>query len=210
MFFCFPYIEVSDTWKVKVSILEFLRQSFSPLKSRKSFFILDKPNYWGTGVALFWCQSLWGIHQRKNITPENITWYLKQKDHNQYFSSVFLFFMVYNTVKVLTLLGRKAFGKKSCKRKKEMLLTSIFHFLTVLYPFKQKIQYLFSSHIYCFLMLSVWAPPWWLRGVSNSLPGVCVFDPWLRGTFSPAYFFLSPLQRHVRKVVGGFEKEKLC
>ena len=35
-------------------------------------------------------------------------------------------------------------------------------------------------------------------------------DPRLRRTFFPMYFRLSPLQRHVRKVVGGFGKKKLC
>ena len=35
----------------------------------------------------------------------------------------------------------------------------------------------------------------------------CEFDPRLRRLFFPAYFRLSPLQKHVRKVVGGFGKE---
>ena len=43
----------------------------------------------------------------------------------------------------------------------------------------------------------------------DSLPGGCEFDPCLRQTFFPAYFRLSPLQKHVRKVVGGFG-EKSC
>ena len=43
--------------------------------------------------------------------------------------------------------------------------------------------------------------------VLNSSPGGCEFDPWLRGLFFPAYFRLSPLQKHVRKVVGGFGKK---
>ena len=34
--------------------------------------------------------------------------------------------------------------------------------------------------------------------------GGCEFNLWLRRTFFPAYFCLSPLQKHVRKVVGGF------
>ena len=33
------------------------------------------------------------------------------------------------------------------------------------------------------------------------------FDPRLRQTFFPAYFRLSPLQKHVKKVVGGFGKK---
>ena len=40
---------------------------------------------------------------------------------------------------------------------------------------------------------------WW--------PGGCEFDPRLRRLFFPAYFCLSPLQKHVRKVVGGFGKK---
>ena len=43
--------------------------------------------------------------------------------------------------------------------------------------------------------------------VSDSLPGGCEFDPQLRRTFFPAYFRLSPLQKNVRKVVGGFGKK---
>ena len=43
--------------------------------------------------------------------------------------------------------------------------------------------------------------------VSDSKPGGCEFDPRLRRHFFPAYFRLSPLQKHVRKVVGGFGKK---
>ena len=43
--------------------------------------------------------------------------------------------------------------------------------------------------------------------VSDSWPGGCEFDPRLRRLFFPAYFRLSPLQEHVRKVVGGFGKK---
>ena len=46
--------------------------------------------------------------------------------------------------------------------------------------------------------------------VSDSLPGACEFDPRLRRLFFPAYFRLLPLQKHVRKVVGGFGKKKMC
>ena len=42
--------------------------------------------------------------------------------------------------------------------------------------------------------------------VSDSGPGGCEFDHRLRRLFFPAYFRLSPLQKHVRKVVGGFGK----
>ena len=38
--------------------------------------------------------------------------------------------------------------------------------------------------------------------VSESSPGGFEFDPRLRRTFFPAYFRLSPMQKHVRKVVG--------
>ena len=44
--------------------------------------------------------------------------------------------------------------------------------------------------------------------VSESRPGGCEFDPRLRRLFFPAYFRLLPLQKHVRKVVGGFGKKK--
>ena len=43
--------------------------------------------------------------------------------------------------------------------------------------------------------------------VSDSGPGDCEFDIRLRQLFFPAYFRLSPLQKHVRKVVGGFGKK---
>ena len=39
--------------------------------------------------------------------------------------------------------------------------------------------------------------------MSDSWPDGCEFDPQLRRLFFPAYFRLSPLQKHVRKVVGG-------
>ena len=43
--------------------------------------------------------------------------------------------------------------------------------------------------------------------VSDSRPGGCEFDPRLRRLFFPANFPLSPLQKHVRKVVGGLGKK---
>ena len=46
-----------------------------------------------------------------------------------------------------------------------------------------------------------------MLSVSDSQPGVCKFYPGLRRTFFLAYFRLSPLQKHVRKVVGGFGKK---
>ena len=46
------------------------------------------------------------------------------------------------------------------------------------------------------------APYGWLSGERFGL-----MTWWLRRTFFPAYFRLSPLQKHVGKVVGGFGKE---
>ena len=43
--------------------------------------------------------------------------------------------------------------------------------------------------------------------VSDSWPGGCEFDYWLRRLSFAAYFCLSPLQKHVRKVVVGFVKK---
>ena len=37
--------------------------------------------------------------------------------------------------------------------------------------------------------------------------GGCEFDLWFWRLFYPAYFRLSPLQKHVRKLVGGFGKK---
>ena len=47
--------------------------------------------------------------------------------------------------------------------------------------------------------------PRWLSGKRVGLSD-CEFDTWLRQTFFPAYFCLSPLWNHVRKVVVGFGK----
>ena len=43
--------------------------------------------------------------------------------------------------------------------------------------------------------------------VSDLWPDGCEFDPRFRRTFFPAYFRLSPLKKHVRKVVCGFGKK---
>ena len=43
--------------------------------------------------------------------------------------------------------------------------------------------------------------------MSDSGPGGCEFDTWLRQTFFPAYFRFSPLLKHVKKVVGGFGRK---
>ena len=49
--------------------------------------------------------------------------------------------------------------------------------------------------------------PAWVVNVSDSCPGGCEFDTRLSRTFFPAYFCLSPLLKHVRKVLGGFGKK---
>ena len=43
--------------------------------------------------------------------------------------------------------------------------------------------------------------------VSDLWPDGCEFDTRLRHTLFLAYFHLSPLQKHLRKVVSGFEKK---
>ena len=48
-----------------------------------------------------------------------------------------------------------------------------------------------------------------VESVSDLEPGGSDFDPWMRQLFFPTCFRLSPLQKHVRKVVSGFGK-KCC
>ena len=55
------------------------------------------------------------------------------------------------------------------------------------------------------ISLVIFAPTGWLSGERVGLM-TWWFDPGLRQTFFPAYFNLLPLQKHVRKVVGGFGK----
>ena len=43
--------------------------------------------------------------------------------------------------------------------------------------------------------------------VSDAGPSGCELDPRLRRLFFPAYFRPSPLQKHVKKLVGGFGKK---
>ena len=45
------------------------------------------------------------------------------------------------------------------------------------------------------------------RPAGSVVSGDCEFDSRLRRTFFPAYFRLLALQKHVRKVVGGFGKK---
>ena len=59
-------------------------------------------------------------------------------------------------------------------------------------------QHFITWNIYPFLTLNI-APA--------HVAQWCEFGPWLRPTFFPVYFRLSPLQKHVRKVVGGFGKK---
>ena len=49
-----------------------------------------------------------------------------------------------------------------------------------------------------------------LVSMSDSCFCGCEFDPRLRQSHFLAYFRLSPLQKHVRKVVGGFGKKSVC
>ena len=50
------------------------------------------------------------------------------------------------------------------------------------------------------LNMSLLLPDGSVVSVSDSWPGGCEFNPRLRRTFFPAYFRLSPLEKHVRKV----------
>ena len=60
------------------------------------------------------------------------------------------------------------------------------------------------------LDLNKFVPPMWLSAERVKLITCgCEFDPRLRRTFFPAYIRLSPLQKHLSKVVSGFGK-KLC
>ena len=48
----------------------------------------------------------------------------------------------------------------------------------------------------------------WLSGERvGHRSGGCELDPRLKRTFFPVYFYPSPLQKHVRKVVGGFGRK---
>ena len=102
---------------------------------------------------------------------------------------------------------------------------SIRVFLKFFSPVLRKIGLLFPSHWLLFHITIVKTMDrsvinrYWLAsyygprpggsavGVLDSWPGGCEFDPRLRRLFFPAYFRLSPLQKHVRKVVGGFGKK---
>ena len=66
---------------------------------------------------------------------------------------------------------------------------------------------LFERHFLLYLIASQAPRPGGsVVSVSDTWPIGCEFDPRLRRTFFPAYFRLSPLLKHVRKVVGGIGK----
>ena len=74
----------------------------------------------------------------------------------------------------------------------------------------QQRQDVVSSHVYFKYFLVFWCLPVWLSGERvDSWPGGFELNTWLRRTFFPAYFCLSPLLKHMRKVVGGFGKKGL-
>ena len=56
-------------------------------------------------------------------------------------------------------------------------------------------------------LVDVARPAGSVMSVLDSWHGGCEFDPWLRRLFFLVYFCLSPLQKHVRKVVGGLGKK---
>ena len=66
---------------------------------------------------------------------------------------------------------------------------------------------MFSIGLFLRVVISRVRPGGSVVSASDSWPGGCEFDPQLRRLFFPAYFRLSPLQKHVRKVVGGFGKK---
>ena len=61
--------------------------------------------------------------------------------------------------------------------------------------------------VYCYPTKPLPCPGGSVVSMPDSWPGGCEFDPQLRQTFSAVYFRLSPLQKHVRKVVCGFGKK---
>ena len=75
--------------------------------------------------------------------------------------------------------------------------------IMILFP---KFQYL-KIKIDYYLLKNSPRPGGSVVSVSDSWPDGYEFDPWLRQTFFPGYFHLSPLQKHVSKVVGSFGKK---
>ena len=95
-------------------------------------------------------------------------------------------------------------GRKHCGKRRNCSLRAISSFPTV-----------FSKVLYCRhakdgaclekRLTTVCSGP--ARWHSGERVGCCEFDSRLRRTSFPTYFRLSPLQQHVRKVVGGFGKK---
>ena len=91
------------------------------------------------------------------------------------------------------------FGNITIFRRNNLRITNVTDrivFIDSLNIFLQALQLYVEPHLGG-SVVSVW----------DSRPGSCEFDPQLRQLFFPAYFHLSPLQKHVRKVVGGFGKK---
>ena len=58
-----------------------------------------------------------------------------------------------------------------------------------------------------FFALSFRVPPEWLNGEHVGLMTWLLSSTPVEATFLPGYIRISPLQKHVRKVVGGFGKK---
>ena len=93
---------------------------------------------------------------------------------------------------VLMTLGKKDF--KTLRKKEKMLVTSIFSF---------SLRYFLLSHTITIIsgtFCSARVAQWWACWTHD-------LETRLRQNFFPAYFHLSPLLKHVRKVIGGFGKK---
>ena len=74
--------------------------------------------------------------------------------------------------------------------------------------FFRKLKFQLSTRKIVFTLYQTTKPAWvgqWLACRTHDL--TCEFDPRLRRLFFPAYFCLSPLQKHERKVVSGIGKK---
>ena len=109
--------------------------------------------------------------------------------------------------KIVNIMPSIHFNPSIFKPKKKLLKTSFYSAEISL--FSQYFLYYRIPH-FSNLCLSTYAsaPPGWL---SSEHVGLMTwwyeFDPWLRQTFFLVYFHLSPLLKHVRKVVSGFGKK---
>ena len=113
---------------------------------------------------------------------------------------------------------RDGVRKSESKTKQALIFTCVQYkyFETTVGKGESALNEQFLLYPQCFLPLwrtfchfhQIWAPPGWL-----SSECVRLMNWWLRAQsswgdfFFPAYFCLSPLQKHVRKVVGGFGKK---